>query len=73
MSGSAFGIRGDARPFGTNPAIDGYEVVANDTGRPVAHRDSLQSANGVAFVLNDAAAHGQKALLNALSGVVGKR
>jgi hypothetical protein len=66
---TAFGITGDARTFGTNPTIAGYEVVANDTGRPVAERDTLKAANGVAFVLNGAAAQGQKALIGALSGI----
>lgn len=43
------------RPFATLPTIDGYEVIATDTGHPVAHRETLHSANGVAFMLNNAA------------------
>jgi hypothetical protein len=53
--------------FGTLPAIDGYQVIAEDTGRPVAHRETLQSANGVAFRLNNIAASGSaRALATAL-------
>lgn len=44
--------------FDTLPTIDGYEVVAVDTGRPVAVRGSHASANGVAFRLNQVAATG---------------
>jgi hypothetical protein len=57
----------DTRRFGTNPTIDGgYEVVCEHTGRPVAHRASHQSANGVAFTLNEAMKRGPKALARAL-------
>lgn len=38
--------------FSALPTMDGYEVVADDTGRPVARRDSRRSANGVAQTLN---------------------
>jgi hypothetical protein len=54
------------RPFGILPCIDGYDVIALDTGRPVAHKDSAQSANGTAFRLNNAAQAGPKALAAAL-------
>lgn len=59
----------DDPPFGTLPTIGGYDVIANDTGRPVAHRDTHQSANGVAFVLNNAARGGVKALAQAFQSV----
>lgn len=55
--------------FGTLPTIEGYEVISEDTGRPVAHRPSLRSASGVAFVLNGAAAHGPRALSAAFANV----
>jgi hypothetical protein len=54
------------RPFGTLPTIDGYDVIALDTGRPLDHRETLQEANGVAFHLNEAAKNGPKALARAL-------
>ena len=41
------------RPFTTLPTIDGYDVIASDTGRPVDHRDTLREANGVAYRLNN--------------------
>jgi hypothetical protein len=47
----------DARPgkaFEVLPTIDGFDVIDSDTGRPVAHRESRRSANGVAFRLNNA-------------------
>jgi len=34
--------------------IDGYDVIDEATGHPVDHRDTLRSANGVAYVLNGA-------------------
>lgn len=51
--------------FSVIPTIDGYDVIDGETGHPVDHRDTPRSANGVAFFLNDAAAHGslQGALL----------
>jgi hypothetical protein len=53
--------------FGTLPCIEGFEVIAEDDGRPVAHRETLQSANGVAFRLNNIAASGNmRALATAL-------
>lgn len=70
---NAHSLRGEARMFGTNPCIDGYEVVANDTGHAVAVRASLASANGVAFNLNQAAANGQKALAAALTATRSRR
>ncbi len=54
------------RPFGILPTINGYDVIALDTGHPVDHRESAQSANGVAYRLNNAALAGPKALANAL-------
>lgn len=47
------GVAHDARPFGTLPTIDGYDVIVEATGRPVAHRPTHQSANGLAFRLNE--------------------
>ncbi len=56
--------------FDTLPTIDGYEVVAADTGRPVAVRPSHASANGVAFRLNQVAATGcPRSLATALSNL----
>lgn len=53
--------------FGTLATIDGgYDVIALDTGRPVAHRDSLASANGVAQTLNAAGMGGGRALAKVL-------
>lgn len=43
------------RPFSTLPCIDGYDVIATDTGRPVDHRATLREANGVAYRLNNIA------------------
>lgn len=59
------------RAFTCLPTIGGYDVVADDTGRPVAHRATHASANGVAFVLNDAARGGPKALVRAFKAVRG--
>lgn len=38
--------------FSTLHALDGWEVVADDTGRPVTKRPTLAEANGVAQALN---------------------
>lgn len=38
--------------FSVIPTIDGYEVVADDTGRPVLSRDTRREANGAAQRLN---------------------
>jgi hypothetical protein len=57
------------RTFGTLRTIDGYDVIATDSGRAVAHRATHASANGVAFVLNDAAAGGAKALARAFKSM----
>lgn len=56
--------------FTTLATIDGYDVI-DGNGRPVDHRDSLASANGVAYKLNQAAMAGPDALIAALGG--GKR
>ena len=57
----------DARPrFTTLPTIDGFDVVDDHTGRPVDHRSSLASANGVAYKLNSAMLAGTDALCAAL-------
>lgn len=45
--------------FSILPTLDGFDVIDDATGRPVDHRDTARSANGVAFSLNDAARHGQ--------------
>lgn len=48
--------------FDVLPTIDGYEVVAVDTGRPVTEpRESRKSAVGAAYRLNLAAASGNLA------------
>ena len=52
--------------FDTLATIDGYDVV-DERGYAVAHRDTRASANGVAYVLNNAAKAGPKALASALS------
>ena len=56
---------GSRRRFTIAPCIDGWEVVDED-GRPVDKRESKASANGVAYRLNGAAAHGPKTLARAL-------
>jgi hypothetical protein len=43
--------RGRVR-FSALATLDGYDVIADDTGRPVAHRSTRRSANGVAQTLN---------------------
>lgn len=53
--------------FAAIRTIDGAEVIATDTGRPVAIRDDLRSANGVAYALNDAAKRGPHALASAFT------
>jgi len=40
--------------FSILPTIDGYDVIDNETGRPVDHRDNARSANGAAQHLNEA-------------------
>jgi hypothetical protein len=57
---------GSRHKFDTLPTIGGYEVIATDTGRPVATRETLHSAMGVAQSLNQAAASGRQALARAL-------
>lgn len=54
--------------FGYIPTIDGgADVICEDDGRAVAHRDTIQSANGVAFYLNNVANDGgSTALVRAL-------
>lgn len=52
--------------FGILSTIDGVDVIDNATGRPVAHRESAQSANGIAQSLNAAASKGTRALAVAL-------
>lgn len=48
--------------FTINPCMDGWEVIAQDTGRPVGWtRPTAQEANGIAFALNKAAADGRLA------------
>lgn len=58
---------GNDRPFGTLPSMDGVLVIANDTGREVARRETLHSASGVAWKLNQAAQAGPKALASTLN------
>lgn len=52
--------------FSTLPTIDGFDVI-DDRGRPIDRRETLASANGVAFLLNGAARQGAKALIRALN------
>lgn len=59
--------RDRSRPFGVLPTIDGFDVIALDSGRPVDHRDTRQSANGVAYKLNNAAQNGPRALIRELA------
>lgn len=54
------------RAFTTLPTIDGYDVIDSATGHAVDHRETLASANGVAFNLNGALRGGPKALARAL-------
>lgn len=51
--------------FTTLPCIDGHEVIDRD-GRAVDWRPTKRSANGVAYVLNNAAKNGPDALARAL-------
>ena len=55
----------EPRRFTTARCIGGWEVIDQD-GRPVDRRDTHQSANGVAYMLNRAARSGPKALARAL-------
>lgn len=56
--------------FETQRCGDGWEVVDEDTGRPVTHpRDSHQSAAATATILNRAALAGPKVLARALGCV----
>lgn len=48
------------------PTIDGFEVIDND-GRPVDHRETAASANGVAHYLNTADRDGPATLATLLS------
>lgn len=59
-------MKGSFKRFEVLPCIDGYEVVAVDTGRPVDHRDTRKEASGVAYNLNCAASAGPRALASAL-------
>lgn len=55
--------------FGYGPTIDGFEVIALDTGRPVTESfETPQQANGHAQYLNQVARNGSKALAKALRG-----
>lgn len=38
--------------FSALPTMEGFDVVADDTGRPVASRGTRREANGVAQTLN---------------------
>lgn len=58
-----------APSFGILTTIDGFEVIAEDTGRPVAVRDTAMSANGTAQVLNLAARGGPEDLRRAFKRV----
>lgn len=53
--------------FGYGPTIDGFEVIALDTGRPVSEPyETRQQANGRAQHLNAVAKNGTAALARAL-------
>lgn len=52
--------------FDTLPSMDGYEVIDRD-GRPVAVRGTHQSANGVAFRLNEIASTHPQGLAKAIA------
>lgn len=58
------------RPFEIAPTLEGHEVVAKDTGRPVTGtftgENSAQRANGHAQFLNNAALNGPRALARAM-------
>lgn len=55
--------------FGTLPSIDGYLVIANDTGREVEVCRNLSEATGIAQDLNAAAKAGPRALAHALKAI----
>jgi hypothetical protein len=46
-----------ASKFTTLQTIDGYDVVDEDTGRPLDHRGTLREASGVCYYLNGLAGH----------------
>lgn len=52
--------------FSTLATMSGYEVV-DERGHPVAEREDRQSASGVAFMLNRAAADGGEALAKTIA------
>ena len=53
--------------FGYLPTLEGYEVVALDTGRPMGfERETRREANGIAQSLNASARMGPQALARAL-------
>ena len=55
--------------FSYGRTLYGYEVIDNQTGRPVsASYRSARAANGRAYQLNEAAKHGPKDLILALQG-----
>ena len=56
------GLDKSARAFTTLPTIDGYDVIDTTTGRAMDHRETKRSASGRAFVLNEAAKVGPRAL-----------
>lgn len=55
--------------FDTIPAGIGYQVIAADSGHPVAYRDDYASAVSEKDTLNNAAAAGGKALARALGAL----
>jgi hypothetical protein len=68
MSASALYLRprkAKAR-FDVLPCIDGYDVIALDTGRPVDHRETRWEAQEAAGDLNYAAMGGVRSLAKAL-------
>lgn len=52
--------------FGVVPAIEGYEVIDELSGRPVDWKPTARSAHGRAGFLNSAAKAGTKSLCSAL-------
>lgn len=41
--------------FCTLPTMDGYDIISEDNGRPIASRATRREANGVAQTLNSVA------------------
>lgn len=67
MSPQPIDVERSPQPFTYGATIDGFEVVAADTGRPVfGPYETPREANGKAQYLNAVAVNGPRALARAL-------